>query len=286
MNAMVGRVGVAVLLAASWAAGAAGQPPPGVTPIRTLEPPAGAERPEAPQSRSPRVLLEIGAGNATWGRVVLELDTERTPQTVENFLHHVDSGFYDGTVFHRVLSGFLVQGGGYTAALEAKREGVRRPVANEARRGLKNGRGTVAMARGRDPHGATTQFFVNLADNPKLDHPGHDGWGYCVFGRVVQGMDVIDRVAKVPTRRDPRQRDTSASLPLEPPVIRRAYRLSGADAEAPGPSVRTPAPPPPRAPPIDPGDEDRIEPEPLPEPPENEEPEGAEHQPSEHEHPN
>lgn len=269
------RTNVAALLLAALHSGVAqGQPPPGVTPVTPL---AGE-----PGVVSPRVVLEIGQGEESWGRVVLELDVERAPRTVDSFLHHVDAGFYDGTVFHRVLPGFLVQGGGYATALQPKREGVGPPVPNEAQRGLKNRRGTIAMARGRDPHSATTQFFINLADNAKLDYPGHDGWGYCVFGRVVQGMDVVDRIARVSTRHDPRQRDATPSRPVEPPVIRRAWRLREPAAATPTP--RTAAPAEAEAPPTDTGDEDRAVPE-SPEPPSGESPDGTEERPSEHELP-
>lgn len=279
MNLKQTNVAAALLLAAVHSGVAWGQPPPGVTPVTPLQPPAGELG-----AGSPRVVLEIGQGEETWGRVVLELDLERVPRTADAFLHHVDAGFYDGTVFHRVLPGFLVQGGGYTTALQPKREGVGPPVPNEAQRGLKNRRGTIAMARGRDPHSATTQFFINLADNPKLDHPGHDGWGYCVFGRVVQGMDVVDRMARVSTRRDPRQRDATPSQPVEPPVIRRAWRLREPAAATPTPRTATPSPMDAGAPPTDTGDEDRVVPEP-PEPPSGGSPDGTEERPSEHELP-
>ena len=269
----------AALLVALHSGVAAGQPPTGVTPVTPLPPPA-----VEPGAGNPRVVLEIGQGEESWDRVVLELDVERAPRTVDNFLHYVDAGFYDGTVFHRVLPGFLIQGGGYTTALRPKREGVGRPVPNEGQRGLKNRRGTIALARGRDPHSATTQFFINLADNTKLDYPGHDGWGYCVFGRVVQGMDVVDRIARVSTRRDLRQRDTTPSQPVEPPVIRRAWRLQEPAAATPTPRTAVPRPADAGAPSSDTGDEDRVVPEP-PEPSPGESPDGTEEQPSEHELP-
>jgi cyclophilin family peptidyl-prolyl cis-trans isomerase len=127
---------------------------------------------------------------------VLQLDAQRAPVTVRNFLDYVGAGQYDGTIFHRVIDGFVVQGGGYTPDLKEKP--TRDPVPNESGNGLSNVRGTIAMARTEDPHSATSQFYINLKDNVKLD-PNPERWGYCVFGKVVEGMDVIDAIAKVPT---------------------------------------------------------------------------------------
>jgi cyclophilin family peptidyl-prolyl cis-trans isomerase len=133
------------------------------------------------------------------GVVELELLPEKAPATVKNFLDYVAIGHYDGTVFHRVIPGFMIQGGGFEPGLRQK--DTRDPVRNEADNGLKNLRGTVAMARTLEPHSATAQFFINLADNDFLDHRDKSlrGWGYAVFGRVVKGMDVVDRIAQVPT---------------------------------------------------------------------------------------
>ncbi len=135
----------------------------------------------------------------TLGSFTIALDASRAPATVENFLRYVDDGHYDGTIFHRVIDGFMVQGGGYDAAYG--RKPTRAPVRNEADNGLANKRGTVAMARTSDPHSATAQFFVNLVDNAFLDHKAKNDrdWGYAVFGKVVAGMDVVDRIAKVRT---------------------------------------------------------------------------------------
>jgi len=130
------------------------------------------------------------------GAFVVELDAQRAPLTVRNFLEYVRAGHYDGTIFHRVIDGFVIQGGGYTAKLEEKP--TRDPVANESGNGLSNRRGTIAMARTEDPHSATSQFYINLKDNLQLD-PQLERWGYCVFGRVIEGMDVVDAIAKVPT---------------------------------------------------------------------------------------
>ena len=136
-----------------------------------------------------RVRLET-----TMGNIVLELDRQHAPVTVDNFLAYVNDGFYDGTIFHRVIGNFMIQGGGYTADLSRKQ--TRPPIKNEADNGLKNSRGSIAMARTRDPHSASAQFFINVEDNGALDHTAPDarGWGYAVFGHVVGGMDVVDEI--------------------------------------------------------------------------------------------
>jgi cyclophilin family peptidyl-prolyl cis-trans isomerase len=139
-----------------------------------------------------RVLLQTSKGDIT-----LELDADKAPETVKNFLRYVDEGFYDGTIFHRVIKNFMIQGGGFTPTMTQKK--THDPVKNEAKNGLKNGRGTVAMARTSDPHSATAQFFINHKDNDFLDYPGQDGWGYTVFGKVTGGMDVVDAIASAPT---------------------------------------------------------------------------------------
>ncbi len=131
------------------------------------------------------------------GDVELELDRERAPITVENFVRYAESGYYDGTIFHRVIRDFMIQGGGYTPAMEKK--STQDPIQNEAKNGMKNIRGSIAMARTRDPHSATSQFYINHADNSNLDYPSYDGWGYAVFGEVVDGMDVVDAIASEPT---------------------------------------------------------------------------------------
>ncbi len=133
------------------------------------------------------------------GSFTIQLDPGKAPLTVENFLAYVDASFYDGTIFHRVIPTFMIQGGGYDKQLE--RKATRVPVQNEAFNGLKNTRGTVAMARTSDPHSATAQFFVNVKDNESLDHTAkHDaGWGYAVFGKVVEGMDTVDKIKAVKT---------------------------------------------------------------------------------------
>ena len=144
---------------------------------------------------NPTVLLETSSGD-----ILIELFPDKAPQTVANFLQYVDDGFYENTIFHRVIPAFMIQGGGMGARMDEK--DTREPVQNEADNGLKNERGTLAMARTRDPHSATAQFFINLVDNDFLDHsqPTLDGWGYCVFGKVTEGMDVVDKIAKVKTK--------------------------------------------------------------------------------------
>lgn len=133
------------------------------------------------------------------GPITLELDALRAPKTVTNFLDYVRAGHYDNTLFHRVIDGFMIQGGGF--APDFTQKPVRTPIGNEAANGLKNAHYTVAMARTSDPHSATAQFFINAADNVFLDHrsPDAKGWGYCVFGKVVAGTDVVDDIAGVPT---------------------------------------------------------------------------------------
>ena len=164
-------------------------------------------------SSNPRVLLETSKG-----LIVLELDQKAAPKTVENFLGYVRDGFYDGTVFHRVIKGFMVQGGGFTKDMQQK--STRAPIDNEANNGLQNKRGTVAMARTMDPHSATAQFFINTVDNFFLDHKGKtsSGWGYCVFGKVVEGMNVVDAIESVSTTSKAGQRD----VPATPITIERA----------------------------------------------------------------
>lgn len=131
------------------------------------------------------------------GTIVIELDADKAPDTVANFVQYAESGFYDNTVFHRVIDGFMIQGGGFTADMRQK--ATRAPIRNEAANGLRNAPGTIAMARTRDPHSATAQFFINLVANTSLDHPSFDGYGYAVFGHVTEGFDVVQRIGKVAT---------------------------------------------------------------------------------------
>jgi peptidyl-prolyl cis-trans isomerase A (cyclophilin A) len=155
----------------------------------------------------------------TLGDIELELDTVNAPLSSQNFLRYVDEGFYQGTIFHRVINSFMIQGGGFTVDLEKKP--THGAVRNEAKNGLKNERGTIAMARTNRPHSATSQFFINHVDNEGLDHPGQDGWGYAVFGRVTNGMETVDRIADVYTV----TRGVNANVPEEPVLIESVTRL-------------------------------------------------------------
>ena len=147
------------------------------------------------QGAAPRVALETNHGT-----IVLELNPEKAPITVANFLQYVESGWYDGTVFHRVMDGFMIQGGGFDTKMQKK---ITRPeIENESKNGLSNKRGTISMARTGDPHSATAQFFINLLDNKGLDAEG-DSWGYAVFGKVVEGIEVLDSISKVEVKPGP-----------------------------------------------------------------------------------
>ncbi|MCF6283282.1 MAG: peptidyl-prolyl cis-trans isomerase [Candidatus Polarisedimenticolaceae bacterium] len=136
-----------------------------------------------------QVLIQTSLGD-----IELELNDEAAPSTVENFVSYVNEGFFEGTIFHRVIKGFMIQGGGFNADMQ--RKSTHAPIKNEAKNGLTNMRGTIAMARTGDPHSATAQFFINHKDNSFLDYPSRDGWGYCVFGKVTTGMDIVDKIAE------------------------------------------------------------------------------------------
>jgi len=135
----------------------------------------------------------------SYGAMILELDEQKAPKTVENFIGYMQEGFFNGTLFHRVIDNFMIQGGGFNAGMVQK--AAHAPLQNEATNGLRNERGTIAMARTSDPHSATSQFFINVVDNDFLNYtaPNPAGWGYCVFGKVVDGMTVVDRIKGVPT---------------------------------------------------------------------------------------
>ena len=139
--------------------------------------------------------------STSYGDILLELDVEKAPETVKNFVDYVESGHYDGTIFHRVIEDFMIQGGGLDRNMKGK--STRAPVMNEAENGLTNVIGSIAMARTSDPHSASAQFFINTADNAFLDHRNKtdDGWGYCVFGKVIEGMDVVEKIEETPTTR-------------------------------------------------------------------------------------
>jgi peptidyl-prolyl cis-trans isomerase A (cyclophilin A) len=157
--------------------------------------------------------------DTTMGTIVVELAPKEAPKTAANFLEYVKSGHYNNTVFHRVMGNFMIQGGGYTVDLAEKP--TRAPIPLESQNGLKNDRGAVSMARRGDPNSATSQFFINVVDNPRLDYPSPDGHGYAVFGKVVEGMDVVDKIRAVPTGASgPHQ-----SLPTTPVVIKTARIL-------------------------------------------------------------
>jgi len=158
------------------------------------------------------------------GTIVVELNPDKAPKTVANFLQYVKKGHYDGTMFHRVMPGFMIQGGGFTPDFKEKPTG--KPVPNEAANGLHNGVGTIAMARTSEPHSATAQFFINVADNAMLDFrfPTQDGYGYAVFGKVVKGMEVVNEIAKVRTGPGPAPHQ---NVPVKPVVIE-SIKLVGA----------------------------------------------------------
>lgn len=156
----------------------------------------------------------------TQGTIVIELNPALAPKTVENFLTYVKSGFYTGTVFHRVIDGFMIQAGGMDKNMNEKP--TQPPIQNEAKNGLKNATGTIAMARRPDPHSASSQFFINLKDNMPLDYPSRDGWGYAVFGKVVDGMEVVNKIAKVETG----TKGLHENVPMTPIVIESAKLLA------------------------------------------------------------
>ena len=198
-------MGVALVLTTATAACAESQE------TRAEAEPKGEGTMQEAQLKGPQVLLETSMGN-----VLLGFYPDQAPLTVENFLSYVEDGHYDGLIFHRVIPDFMIQAGGHEADL-VMRESERPPIRNESDNGLKNERGTVAMARTGAPHSASSQFFVNLVDNSFLDYgaQGPDQWGYAVFGRVVEGMDVVDAIAAVPTGRAGGMQD----VPREPVTI-------------------------------------------------------------------
>jgi cyclophilin family peptidyl-prolyl cis-trans isomerase len=184
---------------------------------------------QAPATLAPRVRFETSAGD-----FVVELDAVRAPLTAENFLRYVRDGAYDGTVFHRVIANFVVQGGGYDDRLAPRQP--RAPIPNESGNGLSNRRGTLGLAREDSPHSGSSQFYINLVDNAGLD-PLPSRWGYAVFGRVVEGMDVIDRLGYMRTETVP---SFGADVPVERPVVRRAWVI---EDPAPVPAEAPAAPP-------------------------------------------
>jgi peptidyl-prolyl cis-trans isomerase B (cyclophilin B) len=153
------------------------------------------------------------------GDILIEVDHEKAPISAANFEQYVRDGHYDGTLFHRVINGFMIQGGGMDAGFNQKK--TRAPIENEAKNGLKNLTGTVAMARTMEPHSASAQFFINVSDNGFLDYPGQDGWGYCVFGKVADGMDVVEKIKNVKTG----NRGGHQDVPVDDVIIEKAEIL-------------------------------------------------------------
>ena len=202
---------------------------------------AAAQAPDAaapaPVPKGPFVALDVTQNRQPLGTITIALYPEKAPVSVDNFLKYVRAGHYDGTVFHRVMPGFMIQGGGYTPEMEEKPN--RPPIVNEGKNGLRNSRGAVAMARLNDPNSATSQFFINLRDNHRLDF-GISGAGYAVFGQVLEGMDIVDRIAMVPRT----SRGEHENVPEVPIIIRRARELaSWAPKPAPPPAAAPGTPP-------------------------------------------
>lgn len=170
----------------------------------------------ADQTQNPRVQMDTSKGV-----VIIELDAKAAPATVANFIVYVKSGLYDGTIFHRVIKNFMIQGGGFSKEMMQKE--TRAPIQNEADNGLKNATGTIAMARTSAPHSATSQFFINVKDNTMLNHTAKSprGWGYCVFGKVIKGMDVVHAIENVPTGIKSGHRD----VPVEPVEIKKVVLI-------------------------------------------------------------
>lgn len=196
--------------------------PPAEEPVEKEEAPPPAEKKAVPQAKkaapagNPVVALETSKGT-----IRIELYPDKAPETVANFLQYVDDGFYNGTIFHRVIKGFMIQGGGMTPDMNEKT--TRAPIKNESANAVANARGTIAMARTSEPHSASSQFFINHATNRGLDRDqARDGWGYCVFGKVTEGIEVVDAIAEVQTGNNgPHQ-----NVPVQPILIKSARRVA------------------------------------------------------------
>jgi cyclophilin family peptidyl-prolyl cis-trans isomerase len=188
--------------------------------------PPGPARSLQPAHTGPFVALEVVQGRTSLGTITIALDKERAPVTVENFLKYVRAQHYDGTIFHRVIPNFMIQGGNFTPEMEQRPNGP--AIVNEAKNGLRNSHGTVAMARTSDPNSATDQFFINLRDNHRLDY-GILGAGYAVFGEVIDGMEVVDRIALAPTS----SRGQYENVPEVSVIIKRAREVKAAPAPKP-----------------------------------------------------
>ncbi len=185
------------------------------------QPPAAPVQPEAAEKTSRSSCIPMKAKpmvklHTNHGFIVIALDPEKAPISTENFLGYVASGHYNGTIFHRVISNFMIQGGGFTEDMSQKP--ARAPIQNEAKNGLKNDPYTLAMARTSDPHSASSQFFINVGNNGFLNYPGQDGWGYAVFGKVIEGMDVVDKIKMVPTG----DKAGYQNVPTDPVIIEKA----------------------------------------------------------------
>ena len=179
---------IVLALLSGLLAGCATQQAPAKTPVEAKADTVKIEK----ERKTMMILMKTSKGD-----IKLELDKEKAPKTVANFLGYVESGHYTGTIFHRVIDGFMIQGGGFDENMRQK--AAPNTVENEAANGLKNVAGSIAMARTPDPHSASAQFFINVKDNTFLDYPGQDGWGYCVFGQVIEGMEVVNEIKGVPT---------------------------------------------------------------------------------------
>lgn len=193
---------------------------------------AGKAPPATAAAARPRVEFEIERGGQAWGRIVLELDEAKAPITVRNFLRYVDEGYFDGTLIHRVLVGEgariqIFQGGGYTRLGGPSKPGQHEPIGLESNNGLKNEKGTIAMARDAAPDTATSEFFVNVGDNPKLNYASAEKPGYAVFGRIVESWNVVEKICKIETQTnpDPELKDEK-SQPIEAPMVKKARRAA------------------------------------------------------------
>jgi peptidyl-prolyl cis-trans isomerase A (cyclophilin A) len=217
-----------------------GAKPPAKPADRPADKPADSsdtKKPDAPAATT-GAALEFVQMQTSMGTVVIELNREKAPITVENFLNYVDKGFYEGTIFHRIIPTFVIQGGGFTA--DMKQKPTEKPIKNEYQNGLKNVRGSLSMARTDDPDSATSQFFINVVDNTEgnmnnLDNPIRGGVGYAVFGRVVAGMDVVDKIKDVPTGSvkvdGPGGSTPMSNVPKQPVVIVKMTKITAEDAK-------------------------------------------------------
>jgi cyclophilin family peptidyl-prolyl cis-trans isomerase len=195
--------------------------PPAAEPAEKQEAAPPPEEKAAPQAKSAPAGNPVVALETSKGTIKIELYPDKAPETVANFLRYVDDGFYNGTIFHRVRKGFMIQGGGMTADMNEK--ATRAPIKNESANGLTNQRGTIAMARTGEPHSASSQFFINHVTNGFLDRANAgDGWGYAVFGKVIEGIEVVDAIAEVQTG----NKGGHADVPVESVTIKSARRVS------------------------------------------------------------